>query len=80
MKRALSIVALLLLAVSASAQPRTVDLVVRNGTVVTVDAGKRVITDSRGLPIDASTPMRAGSILRLVSRRDRASSGDEASE
>lgn len=45
-----------------------------------VDAGKRIITDSRGLPIDPSTPMHAGSILRLVSRRDRASSGDEAVE
>jgi hypothetical protein len=37
-----------------------------------VDAGARVITDSRGLPIDAATPMSAGSILRLVLRRERA--------
>ncbi len=36
-----------------------------------VDAGQRIITDSRGLPIDAATPMSAGSILRLVARRDR---------
>ncbi len=34
-------------------------------------AGSRLITDSRGLPIDADTPMPAGSILRLVARRDR---------
>lgn len=36
-----------------------------------VDAGRRLITDSRGLPIDAASPMSAGSILRLVLRRDR---------
>jgi hypothetical protein len=34
-------------------------------------AGSRVITDSRGLPIDGDTPMPAGSILRLVPKRDR---------
>jgi hypothetical protein len=43
-----------------------------------VAAGTRVITDSRGLPIDSATPMSGGSILRLVAKRDRnaATSGD----
>jgi hypothetical protein len=42
-----------------------------------VDDAKRVITDSRGLPIDPTTPMSAGSILRLVmNRADRR--GDDA--
>ena len=36
-----------------------------------IDAGKRLITDSRGLPIDASTPMNAGSILRVIAKRER---------
>ncbi len=36
-----------------------------------VAAGTRLITDSRGLPIETDTPMSAGSILRLVARRDR---------
>ena len=36
-----------------------------------VAAGGRIITDSRGLPLDAATPMSAGSILRLVAKRDR---------
>jgi hypothetical protein len=36
-----------------------------------VSAARRLITDSRGLPIDASTAMSAGSILRLVANRDR---------
>jgi hypothetical protein len=36
-----------------------------------VTAGSRLITDSRGLPIDGGTPMPAGSILRLVAKRDR---------
>ncbi|MGH7668117.1 MAG: hypothetical protein ACRENQ_01385 [Gemmatimonadaceae bacterium] len=34
-----------------------------------VTAGMRVITDSRGLPIDADTPTPAGAILRTVSHR-----------
>jgi hypothetical protein len=42
-----------------------------------VTDGRRLITDSRGLPIDSSAPMSAGSILRLVARRDRAADVDE---
>jgi hypothetical protein len=38
-----------------------------------VTASRRLITDSRGLPIDAAAPMSAGSILRLVANRDRSS-------
>ena len=34
-----------------------------------VTSGARIITDSRGLPIDAGTTMNAGSILRLVLNR-----------
>jgi hypothetical protein len=34
-------------------------------------AGARLITDSRGLPIDGDTLMPAGSILRIVSNRAR---------
>jgi hypothetical protein len=33
--------------------------------------GARLITDSRGLPLDPSTVMSAGSILRVVSARTR---------
>ena len=36
-----------------------------------VTGGSRLITDSRGLPIDGGTPMPAGSILRLIAKRDR---------
>jgi hypothetical protein len=36
-----------------------------------VTNGARLITDSRGLPIDATTPMNAGSILRLIANRGR---------
>lgn len=44
-----------------------------------VAAGTRLITDSRGLPIDSATPMSAGSILRLVAKRDRnGATADEA--
>ncbi len=37
-----------------------------------VTDGARLITDSRGLPIDAATPMVAGAILRLIANRGRA--------
>jgi hypothetical protein len=33
--------------------------------------GARIITDSRGLPLHATAPMSAGSILRLIANRDR---------
>lgn len=42
-----------------------------------VTSGSRVITDSRGLPIDAAAPMSAGSILRLIAKRDRAAADGE---
>jgi len=38
-----------------------------------VASARRLITDSRGLPIDSATPMSAGSILRLIANRDRSS-------
>lgn len=34
-----------------------------------VERGKRAITDSRGLEVDAASPTSAGSILRTVSKR-----------
>jgi hypothetical protein len=37
-------------------------------------AGRRVITDSRGLPLSPDAPLAAGAILRVVANReDRAS-------
>lgn len=38
--------------------------------------GARLITDSRGLPIEPSTPMSAGSILRLIVVRDRTAAAE----
>jgi hypothetical protein len=37
-----------------------------------VAAGTRVITDSRGLPVAASSAVYPGAIFRLVSHRERA--------
>ena len=34
-------------------------------------AGARVLTDSRGLPVDAGTRVVAGAIFRVVGARDR---------
>jgi hypothetical protein len=36
-----------------------------------VTADRRVITDSRGLPIDPGMTMSAGTILRLIAKRER---------
>jgi len=36
-----------------------------------VAAGARVITDSRGLPVDPSTTAAAGSIYRTITNRQR---------
>jgi hypothetical protein len=43
-----------------------------------VSTGGRGIVDSRGLPLDPSSPMSAGSILRLVAVRHRAGADDES--
>ena len=37
-----------------------------------VVAGKRIITDSRGLPIPTDSPARAGSIYRTITNRPSA--------
>lgn len=42
-----------------------------------VAAGSRLVTDSRGLPIDAATTMSAGSILRLIANRGHGASDAE---
>lgn len=41
-----------------------------------VAAGRRIITDSRGLPIPSDSPARAGSIFRTVSNRTAATPDD----
>ncbi|MFI5227783.1 MAG: hypothetical protein ACHQWU_01865 [Gemmatimonadales bacterium] len=42
-----------------------------------VSAGGRIITDSRGLPLDAAAAMSAGSILRVIVRRERTAADDD---
>ena len=42
-----------------------------------VASGVRLITDSRGLPIDEASPMSAGSILRLIPKRVAASDPEQ---
>jgi hypothetical protein len=41
-----------------------------------ITSGTRALTDSRGLPIDASVPLVQGAIFRVVRRRDRDAAGD----
>lgn len=42
-----------------------------------VRAGGQLVTDSRGLPTDPAQAVRAGSIFRLIPKRDRASDDHE---
>jgi hypothetical protein len=37
---------------------------------------RRVITDSRGLPVDGNPPVVAGAIFRVIARRARTTSDD----
>jgi hypothetical protein len=41
-----------------------------------VVSGKRMITDSRGLPISSDSPARAGSIYRTVANRPSSARGE----
>jgi hypothetical protein len=34
--------------------------------------GQKVLTDSRGLPVEATSALESGAIFRLIPRRDRA--------
>ena len=43
-----------------------------------IEGGRRLITDSRGLPLDAGAAMSAGSIIRLIAKRDRTAADDSA--
>jgi len=49
-----------------------------DGAAADVADDRRIITDSRGLPIDPGTTMSAGSILRLVAKRDRGDAPESA--
>lgn len=40
-------------------------------TALAVRSGEKILTDSRGLPIDAGTKVQSGAIFRLLPRRDR---------
>jgi hypothetical protein len=41
-----------------------------------IEAGDRALTDSRGLPVAASSPVFAGAIVRIVSGRRSRAEGD----
>ena len=43
-------------------------------------AGRRVLTDSRGLPADPSAPVHGGAIFRLVSARARPAGASDESD
>jgi hypothetical protein len=36
-----------------------------------VRGGQKILTDSRGLPVDSSVALESGAIFRLITKRDR---------
>ena len=48
----------------------------RGDEAVAVSEGRRVITDSRGLPLPSDSPAHAGSIYRTVSKRSPDTRGE----
>jgi hypothetical protein len=38
---------------------------------VAVRGGEKILTDSRGLPIDGASDLQSGAIFRIIPRRDR---------
>jgi hypothetical protein len=42
-----------------------------------LSAGEKVLTDSRGLPVDADTAVQSGAIFRLIPKRDRSARPQE---
>jgi hypothetical protein len=42
-----------------------------------VRQGQKILTDSRGLPVDGDTALESGAIFRLISKRDRSAAPTE---
>ena len=39
--------------------------------------GEKILTDSRGLPVDGSGALQAGAIFRIIPKRDRSAAASE---
>ena len=42
-----------------------------------VRGGQKVLTDSRGLPIDGASEIQSGAIFRIIPKRDRSAAATE---
>jgi len=42
-----------------------------------VRGGQKILTDSRGLPIDGNGPLESGAIFRIIPKRDRSAAATE---
>ena len=42
-----------------------------------VRGGEKILTDSRGLPIDAGSALESGAIFRIIPKRDRSAATHE---
>ena len=43
-----------------------------------VAAGERLVTDSRGLPVEANAALYNGAIFRVIANRQRSGAGEDA--
>lgn len=46
-------------------------------TAAAVRAGEKILTDSRGLPIDGDSPLESGAIFRIIPKRDRSAATND---
>ena len=42
-----------------------------------VRAGEKILTDSRGLPIDGASALESGAIFRIIPKRDRSAAPND---
>jgi hypothetical protein len=46
-------------------------------TAAAVRAGEKILTDSRGLPIDGASALESGAIFRIIPKRDRSAAAND---
>ena len=58
---------------------KAIDAVERYDTTVAqaIRAGEKILTDSRGLPVDGSGALESGAIFRVIPKRDRSGATTE---
>jgi hypothetical protein len=58
---------------------KAIDAVERydKAVAIAVREGHKILTDSRGLPVDGATELQSGAIFRVIPKRDRSAAATE---